>query len=424
MENIFTIHARESGCRARTGTLNLAHGPVKTPVFMPVGTCAAVKAMGKRELEEIGFEIILGNTYHLFLRPGPALIEEAGGLHGFSGWQRNILTDSGGFQIFSLAALRKIDLEGARFRSHLDGSAHFFTPESAVEIQRAFNSDIQMQLDVCSPYQTPYAETAEALAITENWLRRGLVRYTQLKNEGYNGLFFPIVQGGFYRDLRERSAAAVREAGCAGAAIGGLSVGEPAEVFDEFLAETARLLPDDKPLYVMGIGTPGYILGAIENGVDMFDCVLPTRLARHGMAMTSAGNLSVKKEAFARDWAALDPRCSCMVCKNYSRAYLRHLFKAGEILSAMLLSYHNLYFLNALVKEARQAIEEGRFRAFKKEALARLTDEQSVRRPSRYSAGAKSDLSTPHSGQTQLSGMSSNAVPGAMPESGSPSAGL
>jgi queuine tRNA-ribosyltransferase len=371
MEKIFTIHARERSCRARTGTLSLAHGTVDTPVFMPVGTNAAVKAAGKRELEEIGFDIILGNTYHLFLRPGTKIIEEAGGLHGFSSWNRNILSDSGGFQIFSLSALRKIDINGARFRSHLDGSAHFFTPESAVEIQRSFNSDIQMQLDVCSPYQTPYPQTLEALLITENWMKRGLARYAELRDEGYRGLFFPIVQGGFYRDLRERGAEAVRSAGAAGAAIGGLSVGEPAELFDEYLASTARLLPEDAPLYVMGIGSPDYILSAIENGVDMFDCVLPTRLARHGMALTSCGRLSVKKEQYARDWSALDPACPCMVCKNHSRAYIRHLFKAGEISSSTLLTYHNLYFLNALVKGARQAIEEGRFLSFKKDFLAR-----------------------------------------------------
>jgi queuine tRNA-ribosyltransferase len=370
-EKIFTIHARDYACRARTGTLKLAHGTVDTPVFMPVGTSAAVKAAGKRELEEIGFDLILGNTYHLYLRPGAELIEEAGGLHGFSSWSRNILSDSGGFQIFSLSALRKIDIAGAHFRSHLDGSAHFFTPERVVEIQRSFNSDIQMQLDVCSPYDTPYAQTLEALLITENWMKRGLARYTELKNDGYEGLFFPIVQGGFYRDLRERSAEAVQAAGAAGAAIGGLSVGEPAAVFDEFLASTARLLPEDAPLYVMGIGSPDYILSAIENGVDMFDCVLPTRLARHGVALSSRGRISVKKEGYARDWSPLDPACPCMVCKNYSLAYLRHLFKAGEIVSAMLLTYHNLYFLHALVKEARRAIAEGRFLSFKNDFLAR-----------------------------------------------------
>jgi queuine tRNA-ribosyltransferase len=349
----------------------LPHGEVDTPVFMPVGTAASVKAMTNEELLEIGFQIILGNTYHLFLRPGMDTIRGASGLHHFMDWKRNILTDSGGFQIFSLSNSCKISEEGARFRSHFDGSEHLFTPEKVSEIQCALNSDIQMQLDVCSPYNTPKEEALGACNITGKWLSRGFERYKELRDGGYEGKFFSIVQGNFYKDLREKSAELVCKADTEGIAIGGLSVGEPYDIFVEYLSFTANLLPKDKPRYVMGIGTPEYILAAIENGIDMFDCVLPTRLARHGVAFTSSGQLSIKQETFKNDFNALDEQCNCKICKNYSRAYLRHLFKNGEILSSILLSFHNLYFLQNLVINARTAIEEDSFIKFKNDFLHR-----------------------------------------------------
>ncbi|MDR3301138.1 MAG: tRNA guanosine(34) transglycosylase Tgt [Spirochaetaceae bacterium] len=368
---IFTIHHRDAGSAARTGTMVLPHGDVATPVFMPVGTAGSVKAMTNDDLLAIGFEIILGNTYHLFLRPGMDTIRRASGLHQFMDWGENILTDSGGFQVFSLANSCKISEEGAHFRSHFDGSEHLWTPENVSEIQAVLNSDIQMQLDVCSAYKTSHEEALNACLVTEKWLSRGFARYTSLRDTGYKGTFFAIVQGNFYKDLREKSAESVCKADTEGIAIGGLSVGEPFDVFAEYLSFTAKLLPTAKPRYVMGIGTPEYILAAIEHGIDMFDCVLPTRLARHGTAFTARGLLSIKKEAFKQDFAALDEHCNCKICTRYSRAYLRHLFKNGEILSSILLSYHNLYFLHNLVLNARAAITEDRFMQFKNEFLQR-----------------------------------------------------
>jgi queuine tRNA-ribosyltransferase len=366
---IFTIVHQDIKSQARSGILHLRHGDVNTPVFMPVGTAGTVKAITNDDLNEIGFKLILGNTYHLYLRPGMEIIHGAGGLGKFNNWGKNILTDSGGFQIFSLANFRKISEEGARFRSHIDGSEHLFTPENVVDIQCILNSDIQMQLDVCTAHGTSYEESKEALSITDKWLTRAKSRYDEKCDSGYEGKLFAIVQGNFFKDLRERSAESVIKAGTEGIAIGGLSVGESAEQFVEYLEFTTKLLPREKPRYVMGIGTPEYILHAIENGVDMFDCVLPTRLARHGRTMTHRGDLSIKQEQYKNDFSPLDAQCGCKVCKNYSRAYLRHLFKSGEILSSILLSYHNLYFLNELVKDAREAIAEGRYSEFKAAAL-------------------------------------------------------
>ncbi|GHV84191.1 queuine tRNA-ribosyltransferase [Spirochaetia bacterium] len=368
-ETIFQIKNKSTECKARTGIIKLPHGDVTTPVFMPVGTNGTVKAMTNEALNEIGFEIILANTYHLFLRPGQDVINAAGSLHDFCKWQKNILTDSGGFQIFSLANLRKITLEGARFRSHIDGSEHFLTPENVVDIQCVFQSDIQMQLDVCVPWETSYKDAAEALAITNDWLTRAKETYQKHYDTGYGGKFFSIVQGNFYKDLREKSAEAVRKADTQGAAIGGLSVGEPHDVFSEYLSFTAALLPEEKPRYVMGIGTPDYILEAIENGIDMFDCVSPTREARNGWLLTSCGQLSIKKQEYAASLDPVDNECDCHVCKTYSRSYLKHLFKAGEILFSMLATYHNLYFLNKLVNDARAAIAADNFLSFKKEFL-------------------------------------------------------
>ena len=372
MAEIFNILHKNKNSKARTGVLSLPHGTVQTPVFMPVGTNATVKAITKDDLEEIGFEIILANTYHLYLRPGPDLIKEAGGLHGFSKWNRNFLTDSGGFQVFSLSKLRKISDQGARFQSNIDGSYHMFTPENVVETQAKFNSDIQMQLDVCSGWGVDRKEAVEALRITSDWLLRAKKAWEEEQGKGYKGILFPIVQGNFFEDLRKQSAEFVASLDFPGIAIGGLSVGEPKEEYSKFLSYTVSCLPEDKPKYVMGIGTPDYILDAIANGIDMFDCVLPTRNARNGSYFTHDGMLSIKQERFIHDFGPIDKECNCKVCKNYSRSYLRHIFKSQEILSSMLASYHNLYFLHNLVKEAREAINNDRFDEYREVLLKRF----------------------------------------------------
>lgn len=373
IDKIFTINKECSKTRARTGELTLPHGKVQTPVFMPVGTNATVKAITKDDLEEIGFDLILANTYHLYLRPGSDLIEKAGGLHGFSGWKKNFLTDSGGFQVFSLSKLRKITDEGARFQSNIDGSYHMFTPESVVRTQTQFNSDIQMQLDVCTGYDEGRQAAERALRITCDWLKRAEKEWHKMQEEkDYKGILFPIVQGNFFEDLRKESAEFVSSFDLPGIAIGGLSVGEPPEKFAEFLQYTVQYLPKEKPKYVMGIGTPEYILEAVSNGIDMFDCVLPTRNARNGSYFTHDGMLSIKQERFREDFSPLDKDCNCKVCRNYSRAYLRHIFKSQEILGSMLATYHNLYFLNNMLKEIRVAINEDRFDEYKKNFLERF----------------------------------------------------
>jgi queuine tRNA-ribosyltransferase len=368
-EPFFTIHHGDSSCAARTGSLDLPHGKVSTPVFMPVGTNGTVKAVTREDLIEIGFEIILSNTYHLYLRPGTEVIGAAGGLHEFMHWDRNILTDSGGFQVFSLAPFRKITDEGVQFRSHIDGSYHTLTPDRVVDIQVILNSDIQMQLDVCTQWGISYQEAVKALDITAQWLGRAKKTWEAAGDRGYGGKLFSIVQGNFFKDLREQSVALAIEADTPGIAIGGLSVGESEEVFLEYLAYTAALLPRGKPRYVMGIGTPEYILGAIEQGIDMFDCVFPTRTGRNGHVFTRKGPFSLKKAENRLDFGPIDEGCGCKVCREYSRAYLRHLFKTQEILCSILASYHNLFFLQDLVREARRAIAEDRFLSFKKEFL-------------------------------------------------------
>ncbi len=361
-KDIFQILHKDG--RARTGLLTLPHGTVRTPVFMPVGTNGAVKAISKDDLEEIGFEIILANTYHLYLRPGSALVREGGGLHGFSGWKKNFLTDSGGFQVFSLSKIRKVLDDGVRFQSTVDGSYHLFTPESVV----------QMQLDVCTPWNAERSEAERALRITSRWLERAKSEWEKVRGEeNYSGVLFPIVQGNFFEDLREESARFVSALDLPGIAIGGLSVGEPSEVFAHFLRHTVSFLPEEKVKYVMGIGTPEYIFEAVADGVDMFDCVLPTRNARNGSYFTRDGMLSIKQERFTRDFSPIDEQCQCKVCRNYSRAYLRHLFKSNEILSSMLASYHNLYFLNDLLVQIRASIEGNRFAEFRKVFIARFS---------------------------------------------------
>ena len=359
-KNIYTLLHQDAGSAARTGVVSLPHGTVQTPAFMPVGTAATVKGMTKDDLHEIGFEIILANTYHLFLRPGLEVIKQAGGLHGFSGWNKNFLTDSGGFQVFSLSQLRKITEDGVTFQSHIDGSKQFLSPEIAVQVQAGFNSDIQMQLDICSPYGISKRETEKALVLTTAWAQRAMQEWE--KTDGsYQGSLFPIVQGGFFEDLRIRSIESIMELDPHGIAIGGLSVGEPEDVYKAFLAFTAAHIPKNKPLYVMGIGTPDYILEAVKNGVDLFDCVLPSRNARNGNLFTRTGPLSIKKREYEFDFGPIDPTCSCKVCRNYSRAYLRHLFRSKEILYSMLATYHNLAFLHRMVGEIREAITQDRF---------------------------------------------------------------
>ncbi|MDR1565852.1 MAG: tRNA guanosine(34) transglycosylase Tgt [Treponema sp.] len=375
MEPVFTLNHEDSRSKARTGIMGLPHGNVSTPVFMPVGTNGTVKAVTREDLKEIGFEIILSNTYHLYLRPGEEVISLSGGLHSFMGWGGNILTDSGGFQVFSLAPFRKITAEGVKFRSHIDGSYHLLTPEYIARFQALLGSDIQMQLDVCTSWGASRKEAVNALETTSRWMEKGRGAWEAIRLENdYKGLFFPIVQGNFFKDLREESARRAVAADCPGIAIGGLSVGESEELFLEYLAFTAALLPREKPRYVMGIGTPEYILGAIEQGVDMFDCVFPTRNGRNGQVFTRKGSFALKKAGNARDFSPIDEECGCKVCRGYSRAYLRHLFRNREILCSILASYHNLYFLNDLVVKARRAIEEDRFLEFKAEFLSRYSE--------------------------------------------------
>lgn len=369
IENFFEVHHENKNSLARTGVMHLPHGDVQTPVFMPVGTKGTVKALTKDDLEEIGFEIILANTYHMYLRPGADLVKEAGGLHGFTQWNRNFLTDSGGFQVWSLSKLRKIKNEGIEFRSDIDGSKHFFTPENVVQTQVKLNSDIQMQLDVCSGFGVGRSEAERALRLSSQWAERAIAEWTIHQESGYKGILFPIVQGNFFDDLRKESAQFVDSLGTPGLAIGGLSVGEPAEVYKEKLQYTVQFLSRSKPRYVMGIGTPEYILEAVANGIDMFDCVQPTRIARHGLYFTKKGMVSIKQARYERDFGCIDPECKCKVCTTYSRAYLRHIFREQEILSSMLASYHNLYFLHNMIHEIHDAINEDRFEEYRKNFL-------------------------------------------------------
>lgn len=354
---------KDSNSKARRGRIHTPHGTIETPVFMPVGTAATVKAMRPEEVKELGAEIILSNTYHLYLRPGHEIVKEAGGLHKFMNWDRPILTDSGGFQVFSLGPLRKITEEGVKFSSHIDGSKHMLTPEKAIEIQQALGSDIMMAFDECTPYPADWKYVKNSLERTTRWLQRCKDAWTNREEQA----LFGIMQGGMYKDLRRQSAEQIVELDLPGYAIGGLSVGEPREMMCEVLDDCVDLLPEDKPRYLMGVGSPDYLFEGVERGLDMFDCVLPTRIARHGMAMTSAGKLNIKNAKFERDFTPLDHECDCYTCRNYSRAYLRHLFKSNEMLSSTLLSHHNLHFLVNTMANIRKAIEEDRFLEYKKE---------------------------------------------------------
>ena len=369
-ETLFRLLKTDRGSGARTGLLALNHGTVKTPCFMPVGTNASVKAMKNRDLEEMGISLILGNTYHLSLRPGAEAIGLAGGLHSFMGWKRNILTDSGGYQIFSLAPFRKIEEGGARFKSHIDGSQHVLTPERVIELQTAFGSDIMMPLDVCTAPGISRQEARDALLLTTRWLARSKTAWEGLAAP-MQGRLFGIMQGNFHRDLRTESAEGILALDLPGYAIGGLSVGEEFPVFQEFLRHSAGLLPADKPRYLMGIGTPRYILEAVEAGIDLFDCVFPTRTARNALVFTCDGPLSLRAEKNKLDFGPLDPQCACETCRNHSRGYLRHLFKAREIQAAVLATGHNLFFIQDLIRGIQRAIEEDSFPAFKDRFLSR-----------------------------------------------------
>ena len=348
---------------ARRGVVHTPHGDIQTPVFMPVGTQATVKAMTPEELKEIEAQIILSNTYHLYLRPGNKLVKEAGGLHEFMRWDRPILTDSGGFQVFSLGPLRNITEEGVEFKSYLDGSKHFLSPENVMEIENDLGADIMMAFDECCPYPSTYEYTKNSMERTTRWAERCKKAHTR---QGEQGLF-GIIQGGFYKDLRKKSAEDLIKLDFPGYAIGGISVGEPKEEFLDILRYTAPLMPENKPRYLMGVGSPDYLIEAALAGIDMCDCVLPTRIARNGTAMTWQGKKVIRNASYARDFTTLDEECDCYACKNYTKAYIHHLIKNKEILGVRLLSIHNLRFLTKLMERVRIEIENDNLLEFKKE---------------------------------------------------------
>jgi queuine tRNA-ribosyltransferase len=356
----FTLQLRSSECAARTGEVQTLHGSFQTPIFMPVGTQATVKAVTPENLVELGAEIILANTYHLFLRPGHGLIRELGGLHRFMNWDRPILTDSGGFQIFSLRELAKISEDGAAFKSHLDGSSLLLSPEDAVAVQEALGSDIMMCLDTCIPYPADRNETLAATELTSRWAKRS--RTAQKEN---GQLLFGIVQGGMYHDLRSLAVDRLLDIGFDGYALGGLSVGEPNELMMDITEHTAKLLPQDHPIYLMGVGTPEDLVESVYRGVDMFDCVMPTRNARNGMLFTSRGRVVIKNSQYSNDPRPPDESCGCYTCRNYSRAYLRHLYISREILAYHLNTIHNLYYFVGLMRSMREAIENDTFLQFR-----------------------------------------------------------
>ena len=363
----FKIKEKSSETYARIGELKTPHGVIETPVFMPVGTRATVKAVEPRELEnDIHAQIILSNTYHCYLRPGADLVEKAGGLHKFMNWNKPILTDSGGFQVFSLADLNKITDDGVEFKSHLDGSKHFFSPEKSIEIQNKLGSDIVMAFDECSNYGVSYEYARQALDRTEKWLDRCIAYHKNDKQ-----MLFPIVQGNFFSDLRARALENVAKKADVGFSIGGLSVGEPKELMYKLMDEMAPNYPEDKARYLMGVGSPDCLIEGVIRGIDMFDCVLPTRIARNGTAFTSTGKIVIKNGEYKEAFEPLDKECDCYACKNFTRAYLRHLFNVDEILGAQLLSIHNLRYLTHLMEQIKQAIREDRLLEFRDEYFAK-----------------------------------------------------
>lgn len=371
----FSIAANDPKSAARAGVLQTGHGPIETPIFMPVGTAGTVKACHIRDVrEEAKAQIILGNTYHLYLRPGLDVLEAAGGLHKFNGWDRPILTDSGGFQVFSLTGIRKMKEEGVTFQSHIDGSRHLFTPEKVMDIERSIGADIMMAFDECTPGTADYNYAKQSMELTHRWLDRCVERFNATEPKyGYEQALFPIVQGCVYRDLRERSAEYIASKGADGNAIGGLAVGEPTEKMYEMIELVNSILPKDKPRYLMGVGTPANILEGISRGVDMFDCVMPTRNGRNGMIFTSEGIINLKNEKWKYDFSPVDSNGDTFVDAQYSRAYLRHLFVAGEILGPMIASLHNIAFYLWLVREARKHIIEGDFTNWRNLTLAKVT---------------------------------------------------
>lgn len=358
----FELLKEDIRTKARRGRVHLAHGVVETPIFMPVGTQATVKNMSPHEMAEIGTQILLSNTYHLYLRPGHDIVQEAGGLHSFMCWDKPILTDSGGFQVFSLSNMRKIREEGVEFCSHIDGSKHFITPEFDMQIQEALGSDIAMAFDECSPYPCDYEQAKAAMGRTHRWAKRCKDAHTR-----EDQALFGIVQGAFYKDLRIQSAQTLAEMDFPGYGIGGLSVGEPKAIMYEMLEEIEPYMPRMKPRYLMGVGSPDCLFEGVERGIDMFDCVLATRIARNGTVFTHSGKLVVKNNIYARDQRPLDEQCDCYACRNFSRSYIRHLIHTGEFLGGRLTTYHNLYFLIHLMNDMRKALDEDRFLEFKHE---------------------------------------------------------
>jgi len=371
----FTLEATDTATGARAGSIETAHGTIQTPIFMPVGTAGAVKAVHQRELkEDVKAQIILGNTYHLYLRPGNEILKSAGGLHKFIGWDRPILTDSGGYQVYSLAGTgRKINEEGVVFKSHIDGSLHTFTPENVMDTQRVIGADIIMAFDECAPYPCEYSYARASMEMTHRWLGRCIKRFNETEGlYGYDQTLFPIVQGSVYPDLRKQSAETVASFGCEGNAIGGLSVGEPAEAMYEITDQVCQILPKDKPRYLMGVGTPSNLLECIALGVDMFDCVMPTRNARNGMIFTQDGTINIRNKKWENDFSPLDVSLGGYVSTHYSKAYLKHLMKAQEMLAAQIASIHNLTFYLWLVGQAREKILSGEFSVWKKEMVKKL----------------------------------------------------
>ncbi len=365
---IYHLIHKDENSKARVGYIALPHGKVKTPAFMPVGTNGTVKGIYHDDIEKIGYRLILGNTYHLYLRPGLEVLEDYGGLHNFSSWRHNILTDSGGFQVFSLSKLRKIKDEGVTFQSHIDGSKHVFTPEKVVNIQRIIGSDIAMVLDVCTPPGIDYRAAKEAWRVTKAWAERSINEKERLK-ESFPGNLFGIVQGNFYKDLRKESAQTISDMDFPGVAIGGLSVGEEKNMFNDFVSYTAQYITDEKPRYVMGIGSPDYILSCVENGIDIFDCVLATRMARNGAVYSDNGVVTLKKAVHKYNHGPIQEGCTCTCCQKYSVGYMHHLIKCNEMLGGMLATEHNLTYLYNFLERIRASIMENRFTEFKKSYL-------------------------------------------------------
>ena len=372
----FKIKHTDKESKARTGTVKTAHGDIQTPIFMPVGTAGSVKAVHQRELkDDIEAQIILGNTYHLYLRPGLDILQKAGGLHKFNGWAKPILTDSGGYQVYSLSGTRKIKEEGVTFKSHIDGSKHIFSPEGVMDIQRKIGADIMMAFDECTPYPCDYEYARKSMDMTHRWLDRCITRFDETEGHyGYEQTLFPIVQGSTYKDLRKQSAEVIASKGRDGNAIGGLSVGEPAEMMYEMTELVCDILPSDKPRYLMGVGTPANILECIALGVDMFDCVMPTRNARNGMLFTTEGIINIRNKKWEDDLSPIDPALGTYVDTFYSKAYLRHLITSKEILGAQIASIHNLTFYLWLVEQAREQIEQGTFYSWKEKMARKLME--------------------------------------------------